>query len=203
MKYTLPVFALLFPVLCLAQAPAPLPSNSATLVRQFEGFEAKTIQDAERSVDAARVKLISLLVEEANKASPNDALAIRAYLETIKLQAREAATPSSLEYWNTTRTVAGYYNNNPTMVVKVDTAGKKRNLIIHGNQATASTIGEVFLVRGENESKVGEWRKGQAGPLVFDVKGFVTKPGEYTFRLRYKDGGDEFVCDKLGIQVTK
>ena len=88
--------------------------------------------------------------------------------------------------------------------MKVDTAGKKRFLAFEGNQASKKTNGEIFFVRDErNETKVGSWKAGAGGVQSFDVSGIITKPGEYRFKLKYVDGGDEFVCDRLGIVITK
>ena len=204
MKTVLTLLLVCVPLLRAQELPPlALPSSSATLVRQFQGYEDKTRLDAERSIDAARDKLIALLMAEANKATPGDALQIRGYIDTLKHDAREAAAPSCFDYWFQNRLVVGYFNNGKTATVTVGTVAKKRTLLIHGNQDKASTVGEIFLVRGERETKVGDWKKGQANPLSFDVTGVVTKPGDYTFRFRYRDGGDEYTVEKVGIQVTK
>lgn len=192
--------------LCSAQAQElpPLPGASANYARQFLAYQDQCRAEAEKKISDARAKLAQLLTTEANKASAADAVSIRSYLSRVQADAREAEAPTCFSYWTQTgRVIAGYYNNNPSVSVNVDIAGKKRTLTVTGNQDTAKTIGEVFLVREGRETKIGDWKTGQANPLTFDVSKQITKPGSYVFKFRYKDGGDEFTADKVGIEITK
>ncbi len=87
--------------------------------------------------------------------------------------------------------------------MNVGTVGKKRFLVIEGNQDKVATEGEIYLVRGTTDIKVGDWKTGMANPLTYDVTGNITKPGEYVFKFRYKNGGNGFKSNKVGVTVKK
>lgn len=199
------LFLLSLPLLA-QEIPVSLPPEASTLARQFKDYETKTRAEAERNIQAAREKLTGMLMEQSRAAKnvrPGDSVLIDAYVAALRGQSREATAPDATEYWATAALNVAYYTNNQTVTVPVATTGKKRFLVIEGNQDKVKTEGEIYLVRGTTEVKIGEWKSGMPNPITIDITGNVTKPGSYEFKFRYKDGGNGFKSSKVGVTVKK
>ena len=191
------------------RALAPLPSDAATLVNQYEAFEQRTRKEAERTIYDGRALLITKLTDAANKARSSgragEAVNIDAHLAALRETQQAAAAPAVNQYASKEKISAGYYNNDPRLTLEVENIGKKRTLVMIANQDAAKTNGDIFIQRpgAPNETRVGAWKAGMPNPLTFDISGSLTKPGPYVLRLHYKDGGDMFRVEAVEIRTEK